>query len=69
METVECNILVLVQALDAMVWTFNPYLDYIEDPKDSIHDFPWIVELITSYNLLVQELPQELRYEYKMIEF
>ncbi len=67
METVECNILVIVQALDAMVWTFNPYLDYIEDPNDSIHDFPWIVELITSYNLLVQELPEELRYEYKMI--
>ena len=59
----------LVQALNAMYWTFSPYLDHIGDPENSIHDFPWIVELIKSYNELTECLSVEDRYEHKIIEF
>jgi hypothetical protein len=69
MESIEIRTESIIKALDAMIWTFNPYLDYIYDPENSIHDYPWIVELISSYNELVSFLPLEMKYEYKLIEF
>lgn len=59
----------VIQALNAMYWTFSPYLDYVDDPESSIHDYPWIVELINSYNELTACLSVEERYEHKIIEF
>jgi len=52
--------------LDAILWTINPYLDY--GPGSTIHDYPWIIELINSYNDLVSLIPHDERYEYKIIE-
>lgn len=46
MATVEILQTEIVRALEAMAWTFNPYLDDLYH----IHDYPWIVELIDSYN-------------------
>ena len=52
--------------LNAILWTVDPYLEYRSD--NTIHDYPWIVELINSYNDLVSHIPYEERYEYKIIE-
>jgi hypothetical protein len=69
MKQISIDTETLIRALDSMVWTFNPYLDYIDEPDSSIHDFPWIVELINSYNDLVSALPEEIKYEHKIIEY
>lgn len=69
MEKVEYPVTDIIRVLDAMIWTFNPYLDYRNDPENPIHDYPWIVELINAYNNLVAQLPLELKYEYKIVEF
>jgi hypothetical protein len=69
MKQISIDTETLIRALDSMVWTFNPYLDYIDDTASSIHDFPWIVELINSYNDLVSALPVEIKYEHKIIEY
>lgn len=60
METVEILQSEIVRALDAMSWTFNPYLDDLSQ----IHEFPWIVELIDSYNSISSLLPDEIRFQY-----
>lgn len=68
-EKVEISTSVFVQTLDAMYWNFSPYLDYINDPQNPIHEYPWIVALINSYNELVDCLSFEERCEHKIIEF
>ena len=65
MDTIEVSINAVQNALDAMVWTFNPYLD---EPS-SIHDYPWIVELILSYNSIASLLPEHLRSQYPLVSF
>jgi hypothetical protein len=49
--------------LEAMAWTFNPYLD---DPFQ-IHDYPYIVELIDSYNSIARMLPDDIRDQYPLV--
>lgn len=63
MATVEILQTEIVRALEAMVWTFNPYLD---DPY-RIHDYPWIVELIDSYNSITSLLPEEMQLQYPLV--
>ena len=63
MATVEILQTEIVRALDAMAWTFNPYLD---DPYH-ICDYPWIVELIDSYNSITSLLPAEIRLQYPLV--
>lgn len=53
----------IVHALDTMAWTFNPYLDDLFQ----IHEYPWIVELIESYNSIANHLPEEIRVQYPVI--
>ena len=60
MATVEIPQSDVVHALDAMAWTFNPYLDDLFQ----IHDYPYIVELIDSYNSIAGLLPEEIRLQY-----
>jgi hypothetical protein len=44
MDTIEVPVAEVQNALDAMAWTFNPYLD---EPF-RVHEYPYIVELILS---------------------
>ena len=63
MVTVEIPQSDILNALDAMAWTFNPYLD---DPFQ-IHDYPYIVELIDSYNSIASLLPDDIRDQYPLV--
>jgi len=65
METVEIPVVLLQNALDAMEWTFNPYLD---DPV-LVNDCPWIVELIQSFNCIASLLPDPVRFQYPVIPY
>ena len=67
-ESLEISIDVVTRVLNAMYWTFSPYLDYIDDPDGYIDDYPWIIALIESYNELVLCIPEAERYEHKIIE-
>ena len=60
MASVEIPQTDVVRALDAMAWTFNPYLD---DPFQ-IQDYPYIIELIDSYNSIARLLPEEISIQY-----
>ena len=59
-DTIEVSISAIQNALDAMAWTFLPYLD----DSSQIKDYPWIVELIISYNSIVSLLPEPARSQY-----
>ena len=60
METLSVPLEAIQNALDAMAWTFLPYLD----ESSQINDYPWIVELIISYNSIVSLLPESSRSQY-----
>jgi hypothetical protein len=64
-DTIEVSISAIQNALDAMEWTFNPYLD---EPF-TIHDYPYIVELIFSYNSIASLLPEPFRSQYPAVTF
>ena len=63
MDNLKVPIQVIQDALDAMSWTFNPYLD---EPFQ-IRDYPWIVELIISYNSMASLLPEHIRSQYPVV--
>jgi hypothetical protein len=65
MSTVEIPQSDILNALDAMAWTFNPYLD----GDCFIHDYPYIVELINSYNSIANFLPEDIRIQYPPVSF
>jgi len=65
METIEIPVVHLQSALDAMEWTFNPYLD---DPF-RVNEYPWIVELIQSFNSIASLLPEPVRSQYPVVTF
>ncbi len=65
MDTIQIPLAEIQCALDAMEWTFNPYLD---DPV-SIHDYPFIIELINAYNSMSVLLPEPVRLQYPLISF
>ncbi len=60
MSTVEIPQSDILNALDAMAWTFLPYLD----DSSQLSDYPWIVELINSYNSILPLLPESARSQY-----
>ena len=64
METLTVPLDAIQNALDAMEWTFNPYLD---EPFQ-IRDYPWIVELIISYNSIASILPEPFRSQYPAVD-
>ncbi len=51
------------QALDAMLWVINPYLDY-----DSLAEYPYIVELALAYNSIVKNIPACYKHSYSLVE-
>lgn len=53
----------LTNALDAMHWVFAPYLDNPE-----LSEFPWIENLIKSYNSIAGTLPSPWNLQYEPIE-
>ena len=63
MDTIEVSISAIQDALDAMEWTFNPYLD---EPF-TIRNYPYIVELIVSYNSIASLLPEPFQSLYPVI--
>jgi hypothetical protein len=63
MDTIEVSVAEIQNALDAMAWTFNPYLD---EPS-RVHEYPWIVELILSYNSIASLLPDPIRSGYPLV--
>lgn len=50
------------QALDAMLWVINPYLD-----DDSLADYPYFVELTLAYNSIVKNIPAGYKHCYVVI--
>ena len=57
---------IITSVLDSILWTVNPYID-APDYHHTIHEYPWIVELIKSYNDIYSILPPDLLYQYKYI--
>lgn len=53
----------ITNALDAMHWCFSPYLD-----NSNLSEFPWIVNLIKSYNEIAERLPSPWNLQYETIE-
>ena len=64
METVEIPVLFLQDALDAMEFTFSPYLNNYQ-----LEDYPWILELIDSFNSIASLLPEPIRSQYPEVVF
>ena len=64
MDTLSVPLDAIQNALDAMAWTFLPYLD----DSSQIGDYPWIVELILSYNSIVSLLPEPARSQYVSVK-
>lgn len=56
-------ILDATNALDAMHWCICPYLD-----NSDLSEFPWIQNLIKSYNDIVSVLPSPYNLQYDRIE-
>ncbi len=54
---------VVTETLDAMYWCFFPYLD-----DNRITDYPWLLNLVKSYNKIVESLPSPWDLQYKTIE-
>jgi hypothetical protein len=54
----------LTNALDAMHWCFSPYLD-----NSDISEYPWLVNLIKSYNSIAAILPSPWDLQYEPINF
>jgi hypothetical protein len=65
MDSIVIPVVEIQSALDAMYWSFSPYL---EEPSQ-IEDSPWIVELINSYNSILSLLPEQISSEYEKIYF
>ena len=54
----------ITNALDAMHWSFLPYLD-----NSDLAELPWIVNLIKSYNSIVILLPSPWNLQYEPVEY
>lgn len=54
---------VITETLDAMYWCFFPYLD-----DNRITDYPWLLNLVKSYNKIVESLPSPWDLQYEIIE-
>jgi hypothetical protein len=54
----------VTNALDAMYWCFAPFLD-----NPDLSEFPWIVNLIKSYNSIVILLPSPWNLQYEPVEY
>ena len=54
----------LTNALDAMHWCFSPYLD-----NSDLSEFPWIINLIKSYNSIVSILPSPWNLQYEPVKY
>lgn len=55
---------VVIKTLEAMYFTFSPYVDEVQDIK---YLDPWIYDLVISYNEIVKYLPEEFKNEYEVI--
>ena len=53
----------LTNALDAMYWCFSPFLE-----NSDLSEFPWILNLIKSYNSIVSILPSPFDLQYETVE-
>jgi hypothetical protein len=53
----------LTNTLDAMHWCFAPYLD-----NPDLSEFPWITNLIKTYNYIASILPSPWDLQYEPIE-
>jgi len=65
MDTIQISVDKIQDALDAMAWTFNTYLD---EPF-LLRDYPVIIELIGSYNSIAALLPEPFRSQYPEVSF
>ena len=54
----------ITNALDAMHWCFNPFLD-----NSDLSESPWIENLIKSYNSIVILLPSPWNLQYEPVEY
>ena len=61
-ESVPLTLEDVQQALDAMLWVINPYLDY-----DSLTDYPYIIELALAYNSMVVKIPAWYKHSYPLL--
>ncbi len=63
MDTVQIPVNLVQDALDAMSWTFAPYL---EEPG-RLTDRPYLVELVLAYNSMLMLLPEPFRSQYREV--
>lgn len=54
---------ILLKVLEAMYFNFSPYLDNDDEIPE------WIKDLIQAHNELIEELPDDVRYEHKLTSY